>query len=96
MPNFCSTALLGEFKDGEMVEAVRATVEDFALDNRGILVPKFRPVPDDVTTVYRFQVSNQTSIPHPMVRDPYEEIFLVHLLQFATVYTWNGKTLYCL
>ena len=60
-----------------MVKAVRATVEDYTLDNRGILVPKFRLLPDDVTTVYRFEVSNQTSIPHPMIRDPYEETFLV-------------------
>ena len=96
MSDFCSTALLGEFKDGEMVEAVRASVEDFALDNRGILVPKFRRLPDDVTTVYRFEVSNQTSIPHPMIRDPYEDIFLVHLLQFATIHTWSGEVFYCL
>ena len=76
LPYLDRTALVGRFIDGEMIETIGAVVVGATIDSRGVLVPEFQPAADG--NVYRREVTNKTSVgSSPMLRDPYEEHFLV-------------------
>ena len=73
------TALLGQFENGKMVQAVGVEVTGMRTENESSLMqPVLAYLDNPDPEVYTYQESNRTWMGNkPLQRDPYEEKFLV-------------------